>query len=116
MSEVKNTLEVGDKLAQCSHGHYYGDFIAIERVTATQAISGTKKFRRSCSGWIRLIGGASFSSTSYHLVTPEVEKRIEIQSQLRRLKSLLNSTRPENVPVEQRQSVIELLEKFKPHA
>jgi hypothetical protein len=75
----KKLLEVGDVLYNKSYNKIYGTYI-IERVTATQAISGTSRFRRECtSGCANLIGGDAWSSWRYYLETEELKIELERQ-------------------------------------
>lgn len=63
---MKEQLEVGDKIVILSYGKPTG-LITIERVTKTQAISGSRKFKRNSPNFIRQIGSSGFNTKGYTL-------------------------------------------------
>lgn len=79
--ETKKLLEVGDVIYSVSRYTINGAYV-IDRITNTQAISKTTKFRREISdnGWIRLVGSAeAWSMASYWLETDELKNRYSRQ-------------------------------------
>lgn len=75
-------LKVGDRIYCESYGLIHSIY-TIERITPTQAVSGTTKFKRELSknGYAYMIGERGFSSYLYWIETPElIKKHIRQQS------------------------------------
>lgn len=75
MSETQTQLEVGNVVYAHNYGRLQCKYV-IDRVTATQAISGTRKFKREISlkGYIICIGGSEWGP-SFWLATPELDEQ-----------------------------------------
>lgn len=87
MSEQKE-LQVGDALYAMSYKTIYAKY-TIERVTATQAITGDMRFKRKYASWIRRIGdsGHGFRPT-YHIESEKLKKEYRRQNLIREVDSV----------------------------
>ncbi len=72
---MKTQLEIGDKIYSFYRQRITG-YSTINRVTKTQAITHTNKFRRDLSRGIRVVGD-TWGVRWYSLATPELDERWE---------------------------------------
>lgn len=112
--EANKQLNVGDKIYERLH---YGPLrlLQIDRVTNTMAISGMHKFKRDVSGtgYVRLIGGSSYSRLSYYLETEELNNRYEKQVMCDYILNGAGKTALLSFPASDLKQVVSLINKLK---
>lgn len=72
----QNKLEVGDVIYERRYGELCAKHV-IKRVTKTQAISSTRKFKRNYEGEnvvIKTVGSQRWDSSSFSFETPELKE------------------------------------------
>jgi len=80
-------LQVGDKLYQTSHYKNIEAVITIDRVTNTQAFSGSRKFKRVLGSQnIATVIGSSWSIYFYQLEDTELQDRLFRQNAIKKIK------------------------------
>jgi len=100
-------LQVGDKLYYTSHYKNVDHIVTIERVTNTQAIAGSTKFKRvlSSQNTASVIGYNSWSVGFWQLENEEMKDRLFRQKAIKEIKE----TDYKNVPSENLKQILEIL-------
>jgi len=87
-------LEVGDKLYfEQAFTRGRKSVVVIERLTATQAISGNTRFDRTFRDGSYARGHSGYDAASYYLMTPKAEMEIRYQRQADAIRKVFVNTR-----------------------
>ena len=114
-----NMLEVGDKVCQLRGDDIIVGIHTIDRITATQAISGDTRFKKELSKSFygreleaRLIGDTVWNRSHYLLATPELLEKSRIALVERKNRMLVRDFKYSDLTNEQTATLADLLRSF----
>lgn len=107
-----NKLKVGDKVAARKYNRI-GSIYEITRVTATQAISGTTRFKREYGNDERIRKvGETYYDPSFWLLTPELESEMALRELRETVRATLDKFSVAELTTDQLNQILNLIKSF----